>query len=118
MGHRKPARYSAVAVTVNGHVFEDRIISRRADDTELMKYYLWGPVKDKFYVDNSETIDALKDNIGEAIGEIDLHTIDNVLKNWIARAGYCIANRNSHLNEIIFHSIIFHNPEGLYFQIK
>ena len=39
-------------------------------------YYLWGAVKDKCYADKSETIDALKDNIREAIGEIQLHTID------------------------------------------
>ena len=31
--------------------------------------------------DKLETIDALKDSIREAIGEIQLHTIDNVLKN-------------------------------------
>ena len=36
-------------------------------------------VKDKYYADKPETIDALKDNIREAIGEIQLHTIDNVL---------------------------------------
>ena len=34
-----------------------------------------------------ETIDDLKDNIQEAIGEIQLHTIDNVLKNWTDRIG-------------------------------
>ena len=50
-----------------------------------------------------ETIDALKDNIREAIGEIQLHTIDNVLKNWTDRVGYCMANRGSYLNETIFH---------------
>ena len=41
-------------------------------------------MRSKYYVcyaDNPETIDALKDNIREAIGEIQLHTIDNVLKN-------------------------------------
>ena len=59
-------------------VFEDRIISRRADivwpprncDLTPLDYYLWGAVKDKCYADKSETIDALKDNIREAIGEI------------------------------------------------
>ena len=40
---------------------------------------------------SQETIDALKDNIRKAIGEIQLHTIDNELKN------------ASHLYEIIFH---------------
>ena len=46
-----------------------------------LDYYLWGAVKDKCYADKLVTIDALKDNIREAIGEIQLHTIDNVLKN-------------------------------------
>ena len=67
-------------------VFEDLIISRRADvvwlsrscDLTPLDYYLWGAVKDKCYADKPETIDALKDNIREDIGEIQLHTIDNV----------------------------------------
>ena len=44
-------------------------------------FFWWGAVKDKCYADKPETIDALKDNIHEAIGEIQLHAIDNVLKN-------------------------------------
>ena len=43
-------------------------------------YYLWDAVKDKCYADKSETIDSLKENIRKAIGEIQLHTINNVLK--------------------------------------
>ena len=39
-----------------------------------LDYYLWGAVKDKCYADKPETIDALKDNICEAVGEIQLHT--------------------------------------------
>ena len=58
-------------------VFEDRIISRRAEvvwpprscDLTPLDYYLWGAVKDKCYADNPETIDALKGNIHEAIGK-------------------------------------------------
>ena len=68
-----------------------------------LDYYLWGNVKDKCYADKPETIDALKDNIGVAIGETQLHTIDNVLQNCTDRVGYCMASRGSHLNEIIFH---------------
>ena len=41
----------------------------------------WGAVKDKYYADKPETIHALKDNIHEAIGEIQMYIIDNVLKN-------------------------------------
>ena len=59
-------------------VFEDRIISRRANvvwpprccDLTSLDYYLWGALKDKCYADKPETIDALKDNIREAISEI------------------------------------------------
>ena len=92
-------------------VLEDRISSRRADvvwpprscDLIKLHYYLWGAVKDKCYTDKPETIDALQDNIRKAIGEIQLHTMDNVLKNCTGRVGYCMASRGSHLNEIIFH---------------
>ena len=42
----------------------------------------------------------LKDNMREGIGEIQLHAIDNVLKNWTDRVGYCMDSRDSHLNEI------------------
>ena len=92
-------------------VFEDRIINRRADvvwrprncDLTPLDCYLWGAVKDKCYADKPETIVALKDNICEAIGEVQLHTINNVLKNWTNRVGYCMASRGSHLNEITFH---------------
>ena len=64
---------------------------------------MWEAIKDKCYADKPETIDALKDNIREAIGEIQLHTNDNMLKNWTDRVGNCMASRGSHLNEIIFH---------------
>ena len=81
-------------------VFEDRIISRIADvvwpprscDLAPLDYYLCGAVKDKCYADKPETIDDLKDNIRKAIGEILLHTIDNVLENWADRVGYCMAS--------------------------
>ena len=76
-------------------IFEDRIISRRAVvvwpprsyDLTPLNCYLWDAVKDWYYVDKPETIDDLKDNIHEAIGEIQLHTIDNMLKNWTANVG-------------------------------
>ena len=68
--------------------FEDRIISHRAN-------VLWPPqscdlrdsVKDNCYADKPETFDAIKDNSREAIRQIKLHTIDNVLKNSTDRVG-------------------------------
>ena len=94
-------------------VFEDRFISRRADTvwppqscdlTPLdYEYYLWSTVKDKCFADKPETTDTSKDNNREAIGEVQLHTIVNVLKKWTDRVGYYVASRGSHLNEIICH---------------
>ena len=92
-------------------VFKVRITSRRANvvlpprncDLTPLDCYLSSAVRDKCYADKPETIDTLKDNIHEAIGEIQLHTIDNVFKNWTDHIGYCVASRGSHLNEIIFH---------------
>ena len=77
-------------------------------------YYLWAAVKDNRYADKPKTVDALKDNIREAIGEIQLHTTDNVLKNWTDGVSYCMANRGSHWNKIIFHNKL----KQLYFQVK
>ena len=42
----------------------------RSCDLTPLCYYLWDAVKDKCYADKPETIDALKENIREAIGEI------------------------------------------------
>ena len=67
-----------------------------------LDYYLWDAVKDKCYDDKSDTIEALKDNIREAVVEIQLHPITNVLKNWTVRVGCCMASRGSNLNEIVF----------------
>ena len=91
-------------------VSDDLIISRRADvvcplrscDLTPLDYYLWGAVKDNCYTDKPETIDALKQNIREVIGEMQLHIIDNVLKNWTDHVGYCMISRDSHLNKIIW----------------
>ena len=43
----------------------------------LHLWTLWDAVKVKWYADKPETTNALKDNIREAIGQIQLHIIDN-----------------------------------------
>ena len=70
---------------------------------EYYDYYLWDIVTDKRYADKPETIDALKNNIREAIGEMQMHTIIKKILNCTDRVGYCMVTRGSHLNEIIFH---------------
>ena len=109
--HGTTCHTAEATLDVLGPVFEDLINSRRADvvwpprnwGLTPLDYYLRGAVKDKCYAGNPVTIHVLKDNIRKAIGEIQLHSIDNVLKNWTDRVVYCMANRCSHLNEIIFH---------------
>ena len=101
-------------VTINllRTVFENRIISRNSDvnwplrscDLTPSDYFLWGAVKDKCYAYHPETIEALKDEIEVAIHRIEPQTIENVLKNWVDRMGYCKASRGSHLNNVVFHS--------------
>ena len=85
------ATYHTAEATLDvlGPVFEDRIIGRRVNvvwsprscDLTPLDYYLWSAVKDKCYADKPKTMDALNNNITEAIGEIQPHTIGNVLKN-------------------------------------
>ena len=106
-------RRTAVRATVDvlRPVFKDRIISSSVDvvwpprscNLTPLDYYLWGAVKDKYCANKLETIDTSKDNIRETIGEVQLHTIDNVLKNWFDRVGCCMASWGNHLNKIIFH---------------
>ena len=54
-----------------------------------------GPSKISVTPTSQEAIEALKDNIREAIGEIQLHTIDKVVKNWNDRVGHCMVTRGS-----------------------
>ena len=69
---------AGAALDILRTVFEDRIISRTADvvwpprscDLTRLDYYLQGAVKDKCYADKPDTIEALKDNIRETIGEL------------------------------------------------
>ena len=63
---------------------------------ELMSFgHLGAAIWHQCYVDKPDTIDALEENIREVIGEIQLHTIDNVLKNCTDRVGYCMVSRGS-----------------------
>ena len=77
-------------------VLEYRIASRRAAvvwqprscDLTPFGNYMWGAVKDNCYEGKPETIDDVR----EAIGEIQLHAMDNVVNNWTDRIGYCMAS--------------------------
>ena len=69
-----------------------------------LDYFLLGAVEDKCYANHPETIEALKHEIEVVINGIEAQIIENVLKNWVDRKGYCKASRGSHLNDVVFHS--------------
>ena len=74
---RATCHIDKVTFDVLRSVFKDRI-RRRADvvwpsrggHLTQLDYYLWSSVRDKCYYDKPQAIETLKDNIGEAIGEI------------------------------------------------
>ena len=111
MWHGATCHTAEATLEILSPAFEDRIISLSVDVVwrplsfgfTPLDYYFWGAVRNKCYAYKPETIDALKDNIHEAIMKTQLHTINNVLKNWTDRVGCYMASRGSHLNEIIFH---------------
>ena len=98
------AIYHSVNVTIDlfRTVFENRIINRNSDvnrppwrcDLTPLDYFLWGDVNDKCYANHPETIEALKHEIEVAIHEIEAQTIENVLKKWVDRMGYCESDRS------------------------
>lgn len=90
---------------------ENRVFSRSGDinwpprscDLTALDFYLWGAVEDRYYANSPATIHDLKQNIKSANREMKPETIENVLKNWVQRLGYCKASRGGHLNYVIFH---------------
>ena len=71
-----------------------------------LDYFLWGAVKDKCYANDPEKIEVLKHEIEVVIHGIEAQTIQNVLKNWVDRMGYCKASCASHLNDVVFYSLM------------
>ena len=74
---------------------------------------MWVAVKDKCYADKPETIGALKNNIREAIGVTQLHTIDNVLKNLTDRIGHFMASRGTHFPLLIARIVLSNEKRNL-----
>lgn len=91
--------------------FPGRVISRRGDkewpprscDLSPLDYFLWGYVKENVYANKPKTIQELKDNIRDVIGEISPEICQNVIKNYGDRIVHCQKSRGGHLADIIFH---------------
>jgi len=90
--------------------FPQRLISRNGDvnwparscDLTPLDYFLWGYVKSVVYRNNPRTIDELKAEIIQVIGEIEPQLCENVIHNFDKRITYCKAARGGHLSDILF----------------
>ncbi|GFV83989.1 transposable element Tcb1 transposase [Trichonephila clavipes] len=90
--------------------FGDRLISRfgpvnwppRSCDLTPLDYFLWGYVKSLVYVDKSQTLDHLEDNIRRVIADIRPQMLEKIIQNWTSRLDYIRASRGSHMPENIF----------------
>lgn len=91
--------------------FPGRLISKEGDvnwpprscDLTPLDFFLWGYVKDRVYVNNPQTIDALKVEIERVIGEIEPHLCRHVIENLGKRFVVCKRSRGGHLADIVFH---------------
>ncbi len=66
--------------------FDDRLISDgrwppRSPDMSSLDFFLWGYLKDRVYANKLETLDALKQNINQAINAISISMLQRVSRN-------------------------------------
>ncbi|GFV86606.1 hypothetical protein TNCV_4184611 [Trichonephila clavipes] len=54
------------------------------------------------YVDKTQTLDHLEDNIRRVIADIRPQMLEKVIENWPSRLDYIRASRGSPMPEIIF----------------
>ena len=69
-----------------------------------VRLFLWGYVKSLSYVNKSQTINALQDNIERVIAEIQPGLYERLIGNWVQRIHAMKRSRGGHLNNIIFHT--------------
>ena len=63
----------------------------RSPDLNVLDYYLWGYLKERFYINKPENLEDLKDAIRRKILTISPATLRSVMNNALVRARSCIA---------------------------
>lgn len=105
--HRHFMQDNATAHTANNsmdaidEIFGERVISRRlwparSPDLNPCDFYLWGMLKDRVYVNNPRTLDALKENIRGEINAITREELQRVSNNFFSRCQACIRAEGQH----------------------
>ncbi|CAK9816123.1 hypothetical protein ANTPLA_LOCUS8891 [Anthophora plagiata] len=76
----------------------------RSCDLTPLDFFLWSYVKSRVYANKSQTIDALKVNITNAINDIEPDLCGRVIENWTSQIRAVQRSRSDHLDYIIFHT--------------
>jgi hypothetical protein len=94
---------SGVSGEFNG---EDRIVSKclwllKSQDLSPCEFYLWGKLKSVVYANNPHNLDALKQNIREAIYNIQQRELQQVSRNLFKRIQACLTAEGTHFEHIL-----------------
>lgn len=73
----------------------------RSPDLTPLDFFLWGILKNKVYAINPENLQDLKDRIQHSIREIDMRTINKVLRSVHKRCVTCIQNGGGHFEHLM-----------------
>ena len=63
-----------------------------------------GYAKDRVYADKPSSLDHLKINIRQVVADIPPNMCQNVFENYLNRINACNISRESHLNDVVFHT--------------
>jgi len=93
-----PPHYANIVRNFLNQRFPGRWIGRRgpvewpprSPDLNPLDYFLWGYLKSEVYRNRPRTIDALRENIIAACGQITPVMLQNVLESWPQRLRHCI----------------------------
>jgi hypothetical protein len=88
---------------ING---EDRIITNglwpyRSQDLNHCDFYLWGKLKSVVYANNPHHLEALKQNICEAIYNIQQRKLQQVSRNLFERIQVCPTAEGKHFDHLL-----------------
>lgn len=73
----------------------------RSPDLTPLDFYLWGDLKNKVYKNKSDNIQDLQARIRREINNISRNTLDNIVREFRDRLGYCLANYGQHFEHLI-----------------
>ena len=92
-------------------LFPQILISRHGDvnwppisPEAIPDFYLWGYIKEKVYINKSDTISQLKRNIQEENREVNGNTLTKATENVEKKLEICCRENGRHLKEIVFHT--------------